>query len=108
MLDVNSSPAGFCSNVAGGRISVFCNFVGEGKLVPKGRLAIARRFNAGFTRSISQVPEGRLTGGARVGLIQPSLRDLIAAAPLPALKRRASLAGPFGTGHVPSFHRARN
>ena len=71
-------------------------------------MTIAQRFNAGLKRRAGQVPEGRLDGGAfrssRVWRVfrQPSLRDFIALAAIPALKRRAILTVSLRDHHLDS------
>ena len=75
--------------------------VADPAFVPEGRLRIARRFNAGIKPGTTRVPKGRLRAGkmmANVMPVQPSLRDLFPRLVNPALKCRAILGRPYGTG----------
>ena len=65
--------------------------------VPKGRMRIAQRFNAGMGDEGRRVPKGRLTNSTRVlPFIRPFGTYALETA-FPALKRRAIVGSPSGT-----------
>ena len=63
--------------------------------IPEGLVEIARRFNAGFERSRTQVPKGRLE--IQGSVFSRPFGTYTIPEPIPALKRRAISNCPYGT-----------
>jgi hypothetical protein len=65
--------------------------------VPKGRVKIAQRFNAGMGDEGCRVPKGRLTNSARVLPFNRPFGTYALGTVFPALKHRAIVRSPAGT-----------
>jgi hypothetical protein len=65
--------------------------------VPKGRVRIAQRFNAGIGGVVCRVPKGRLTNSARLLPLNRPFGTYALGTAFPALKRRAIDRSPSGT-----------
>jgi len=65
--------------------------------VPKGRVRIAQRFNAGMGGVVCRVPKGRLTNSARLLPFNRPFGTYALGTAFPGLKPRAIVRGPSWT-----------